>query len=214
MTLAFDPGDDFAGVADGQEPVTLTRPGSSTSTPISDALRRSLRRGEIEASGGRYTAGDVAWHLPGAQLGDAPRVGDVIIDAAAGRWTLLEVERATLGSRWRCVGRNLAVVDGLDDYVDIEKATVSKSAGGAEQKQWHLWRGGVAARIQPVETEIRHRHGRQGSEATFRIFLGETLSLDQTHRIRGPDGSTYRIVAVRKRERLDRLPQIEAVRED
>ena len=38
MTLAFDPSDDLARVADGLQSVTLTRPGSSATTAISDAL--------------------------------------------------------------------------------------------------------------------------------------------------------------------------------
>ena len=105
MALEFDPSDDLADVTDGLTPVTVTRPGSSTATDVAHALRRSVRTREAEESEGRYTASDVAWHLPAAELTAAPRPGDVIVDGDGQRWTVLDVQEARLAGTWRCVAR-------------------------------------------------------------------------------------------------------------
>ena len=90
MSLSFDPGDDFANVTDGLEPVTLLRPGSAA-TSVGGALRAAVSTAEARASDGKYTAGDVVWHLPAAEVSSPPVPGDVIVDAAGGRWTVLAV---------------------------------------------------------------------------------------------------------------------------
>ena len=46
--------------------------------------------------------------------------------------------------------------------------------------------------------------------ARFRIFVAEDLDLDQTHRILGPDGTTYQIVSSLGTERIGELQVIEA----
>jgi len=212
MTLDFDPSDDLAGVTDGLTSVTVTRPGSSDSSEVTHALRRAIRTRELEESNGRYTAGDVAWHLPASELAAPPRPGDVIVDADGRRFTLLDVQQTVLGSRWRCVARNLAVVHGLDTYVDVERATATKGTAGAERATWHIWRSGLAARIQPAESAVTNRHDRRTTNARFKVFLAQDLDLDHTHRIKGPDGTIYRILACRKAERIDSLAEIDVIR--
>ncbi len=212
--MDFDPTDDFANTSDGLTSVTVTRPGGATSTEVSRALRRPIRAREAEKSGGRYTASDVTWHLPASELSAAPRPGDVIVDAEGQRWTVLDVTETTLGDRWRCVSRNLAVVHGLDAYVDIEKATYSKGVGGAEEPTWHTWRTGLRAKIQPARTLVRHEHQRRGTAAGFNVFLLEDIAVDHTCRIKGPDGTLYRVVGYRKADRIDALAEIDVVRVD
>lgn len=211
MTLAFDPGSDLARVADGLETVTVTRPGSSVATLVPGALRSAVRSRQIAESAGRYTASDAAWHLPVAQVAEPPRVGDVIVDAADQRWTVLNVEKKSLLTRWRCVARNLAVVHGLDAYVDVEKATIAKGLGGAETRTWRTWKTGLSAKIQPAGTEVRREHDRQVTRARFKIYLLQDLDLDRTHRVRGPDGAIYRVTATRKADRVDALMEIDVV---
>ena len=97
--MTFDPGNDFTSVSDGLEPVTVTRPGSSAATEVTHALRRAVRTGELKQSEGQYTASDVAWHLPVSQLPEAPRLGDVIVDADDQRWSVLGVQKTTLQGR-------------------------------------------------------------------------------------------------------------------
>jgi hypothetical protein len=211
MSVSFDPADDFANVTDGLEPVTLLRPGSAA-TSIGGALRAAVSTAEARASEGKHTAGDVVWHVPAAEVAGPPVPGDVIVDAAGGRWTVLGVRRATAGSRWRCACRNLAIAGGLDQHVDIEQATYIKGEHGAEHAAWRPWRTGVAARIQPVRSRATEEHQRRATTAEFVVFLAESLVVDHTHRIKSPDGSLYRVVGSRRAERIDALMEIDVVR--
>ncbi|MHC4406020.1 MAG: hypothetical protein ACYTG0_40805 [Planctomycetota bacterium] len=212
MTLDFDPSGDLADVADGLASVTVVRPGSSQTTQVTHALCGPLRVREAERSEGRYTAGDVVWHLPVSELSDAPRPGDVVVDGEERRWTVLDVQKTTRGSRWRCVGRDLAVVHGLDEHVDVEKATYAKGEGGAETATWHVWKTGLRARIQPAEIRVEGQNERQGHVATLTVFIADDVSIDHTHRIKGPDGTRYRVVRYRKAERIDALGEIDVER--
>ena len=167
MTLVFDPGEDFAQVADGQETVTLTRPGSSTESVL-HALRVPIRSRLIAEPGGHYATSDVAWHIRAAEFSAEPRSGDVIVDAAGRRWTVLDVEITLHGSCRRCLARNLAVFHGMDAYVDIEQSTIGKGLAGAETRDWQTWRTGLAARIQPVETRVHSEHDRRVTRRRFK----------------------------------------------
>ena len=214
MTIQFDAGDDLADVADGLAQVTVTRPGSSDSTEVAHALRRMVKVREIRELDGHYRASDVTWHLPVSEMTSRPRLGDVIIDTAGRRWTVLDVREATVGSRWRCVCRDLAMAEGLDQYVDIEKATYTKSDGGADVPTWGTWKTGIKAKIQPVETRTRQQHDRRVTTARFKILVAEDLAVDHTHRVKGPDGTVYRITGSQRAERIDRLMEIDVVRDD
>jgi hypothetical protein len=212
MALDFDPTDDLAGVVDGLTSVTLTRPGSSITCEVTHALRGPLGTREAERSEGRYAASDAAWHLPASELSVPPQLGDVIVDADGQRWTVLDVKRTTRGARWRCVSRNLVVAHGLDDYVDVEKATYVKGDGGAEVPTWHTWKTGLRARIQPAEMRVEDEKQRRAGVARFKVFLLEDVALDPTCRIRGPDGTVYRVAGSRKSDRIDALMEIDVVR--
>ena len=94
MTSDCDLSDDLGRIADGLEAVTLARRGSTpggTPAPIAHALRRSVSIREAAASDGRYTTADVTWHLPVAELGQAPRLGNLIRSGDGRQWTVLEV---------------------------------------------------------------------------------------------------------------------------
>ncbi len=213
MTLAFDPSDDLVLIADGLETATLRRRGSLPGGPgerITRALRRRVTTREAAASDGRYTTSDVVWRLPTADLPEPPRPGDVIAGGDGRQWTVLETQRAGLDAGWRCAARSLALVYGLDDAVAILQATYAKGPGGAAEPTWIPWRTGVRARIQPVQSQPESRHESRQMTAKFLIFVEEELALDQTHRIEGPDGAIYKILAVRGAERLGELPTIEA----
>lgn len=223
MTAQFDPGDDFSNVIDGLQSVTLTRSGSSTPVQIEDALRRAVTTAEAATvrstfsassspSQGKYTASDVAWHLPAAALGEPPLPGDVIEDGDSRRWTVLAVVQATLDSRWRCICRNLAIAAGLDQYVDIERATFVKSDGGAAEPTWNTWLTGLPARIQPIAAKVENLDDRRVTTTTFKVFLAEAVAVNHTHRLKGPDGTIYRITGYKKPERIDALMEIGALR--
>ncbi|MCR4415272.1 MAG: head-tail adaptor protein [Thermoguttaceae bacterium] len=208
----FDPSDDFPDVIDGLEAVTLVRADGSPGAAVPGALRLATRSREAAACAGHYRASDAVWNLPAAQLPDGPRLGDTIVDAAGQRWTVLEVQLAARGTRWRCAARNLAIAGGLDATIDIEQATSAKGDSGADVPVWTLWRAGVPARIQPIQSHMLAAEGRQLAATRVTIYLAEDVGVSPAHRIRGPDGRIYTIQAVRKASRADALVEIDAVR--
>ena len=215
MSLNFDPSADLTAVGDGAETVTLLRRGSTPGdggTVIAHALRRAItagqaaivNRGDVRkyvVSGGLYTAVDLVWHLPVAELPESPRLGDVILDGDDQRWTILTVKRATLGARWRCETRNVSVAFGLDDTISILKAVGESS--------WRTWRTGVRARIQPIETKIDADDVTPSTTTRYRIFVEEDLKLDHTCCIRGADGTIYSVTGAIGAERIGELQVIE-----
>ena len=219
---SFDPSDDLAAVADGTETVTLLRRGSTTGaagTVIAHALRRAITAGEATIvtsgdvhkqvpSGGQQLADDLVWHLPAAELPDPPRLGDVILDGDGRRWTILVVKRTTLGARWRCETRDVAIAHGLDDTISVLKMV--PPPGGYGEPTWQTWKTGIRARIQPIETKIVADADTPSTTTTYRIFVEENLELDHTCSIRGPDGTIYSITGSTGAERIGELQVIEA----
>ncbi len=218
----FDPSEDLAAVADGLEAVTLLRRGSTygvAGTTIAHALRRAMSaaeaaivtRGDIHknvASAGRLAAYVVAWHLPIAELPTSPRLGDVILDAQGQRWTILEVKRATLGARWRCDTKNVAVAYGLDDTISVLKSLGTSSGSG--ETVWRTWRTGIRARVQPNYTTIKRDDDLSTTTTSYRIFVEENVEVDHTCCIRGADGTLYTITSAIGAERIGELQVIEA----
>ncbi|MBN2293496.1 MAG: hypothetical protein JXM70_13790 [Pirellulales bacterium] len=212
MSIQFDPADDFPSIVDCREAITLCRPGSSTTATTSGALRRAVTVQEAETSRGEYTLEDVVWHLPASDISEPPGPADVIVDGNDMRWTILAVVRATADSRWRCVCRNLAISRGLDQFVDIERAVFTKDIHGAQCATWHLWRTGLAAKIQTLGADNTGAQQRDVTVAEYRIILADTISLDHTHRLKGPDGTRYKIMGFKKPDRIDALVEVMAVR--
>lgn len=215
----FNPSDDLSTVADGTETVTLLRRGRTlgeAGTVIDHALRRAVTAGEATIittgdirkhvpSGGRQLADDVVWHLPVSQLPDAPRLGDIVLDGDGRRWTILSVKRATLGARWRCETRNLAIVVALDDTISIQK-----NIGTSAEPTWQTWKTGIRARVQPVRTTIHSDAETPSTTTQYRIFVEESVELDHTCRIRGADGTIYTVTATIGAEQIGELQVIEA----
>ena len=226
MSLNFDPSADFAKALDGTESVTLRRRGSDPGSPgtvVAHALRRAVVTREAAArnrnntwktvpGGGHYTAGDAVWHLPTDELVEAPRLGDLIVDASGRRFTILEVQPAVLQTRWQCLTRNLAIAYGLDDTVAILRAVYSKGTGGAAEGTWRIWKTGVRARIQSAATDVDVEHQTRQTTARYQIFLEEDVALDHTHLIRGPDGVIYQINGTSGTQRIDELQTIDATK--
>ena len=204
---------DLATVADGLEAATLVGRGMEAGSPgtvVHHALRRAVTTHEAAASEGRYTASDVTWHLPVAEAPVAPRLGDVLRDAAGRRWMVLDVARTTLGSRWRCATRSLAIVMGLDDTITVLRASYAKGDGGAMEPTWQPWKTGIRARIQPTTTRSEIQHDARVATIRCTIYVEEVLSLDPTYRIQGPDGLVYKVVSTTGPDRIGELQSIEA----
>ena len=206
--MTFDPSQDWSGLFDGLQPVTLLRPGTSVAVLVPHALCRPIKKGEAESAAAWNTHSDVAWHLPAAEIAQTPRSGDVLVESDGRRWTVLSVRAVALATRWRCVARDLAAAHGLDETVRIERADYTKGENGAEEVVWRLWKAGVRARIQPAGQETRDGHERAVTTATFRILVADDLDIDHACRVRGPDGRIYRIQGYSKAQRIDALGEI------
>lgn len=215
----FDLSNDLSTVADGTETVTLLRRGHTlgdAGTVVAHALRRAITAGEATVvatgdvhkqmpSGGRQLATDLVWHLPAAELPDAPRLGDVILDGQGHRWTILAVKLATLGARWRCEARNVAIAVGLDDTISVQR-----NVGSVSSPTWQTWKTGVRARVQSVKTAIASDADPPSTTTQYRIFVEENLVLDHNCRIRGADGAVYVITGSSGADRIGELQVIEA----
>jgi hypothetical protein len=210
----LDTSDDFAAVIDGLTPVTVLRPGTAARIEVTHALRQAVRARQSDQTPPADDAADVVWHLPAAELSEAPRPGDVILDAGAVRWTILDVRQTMLGARWRCVARDLALEHGLDAYVDVEKVTYVKGSGGADEPSWQIWKTGLRAKIQAHSAVVGQKQERQLTAARFTVLLADDLPIDHTHRIKAADGTIYTITGCRKAERVDALLEIDVVREE
>ena len=220
----FNPASDLPTIADGLETVTLRRrdePPGSPGTRIDGALRLAVVRREPIVGNryevrrrvdtfGRFTAGDVVWRLPAGQGAPAPQLGDVLVDAAGRRWTILEIAHSALSTCRRCTARDLVLAYALDDSIAVLQAVYEKGHGGAAEPTWVAWRTGVRASIQPIRDWPTVEHGARRAARRVRILLAENLALDARHRIRGPDGALYRIVAVAGCRRLGEPQTIEA----
>jgi hypothetical protein len=207
-------GDDFTEVVDHLTPVTLVRRDGSPTVEVPHALRRVVKTREAQRSAGRYMANDAVWHLSRAELSEPPCLGDRILDVAGRAWTILEVQSVCQGTRWRCATRNLVIACGLDQTIEIEQATFTKKPSGAMEPVWQTWRTGLAARIQPRKAKVDGQQGRLETTRRFTVFLAENVPVSHTHRIRGPYGTVYRILASRRAERIDALMEIDVVRID
>jgi len=193
----------FPDFADGLVPVTLVERTSGDPTAVSAALRRTVSTREAEASGGDYTASDVVWHLPASELPAPPTVGDRIVEASGATWTILRVQQMTQDSRWRCIARELRIADHEATLVEIEVATWTKGDAGAATASWSTEQSDVRAAIQPERVEVRIENGRRTVESTHRVYLEQSLTLTENHRLVGPDATIYQVLRTEKSDRLD-----------
>lgn len=89
---------------DGTNPVSMTyTDGDGETQPA--ALRRQVTQREFMALGGLAISGKlVAFELPASVVGtDGVVQGDQIIDEENVIWQVQQADKATLGTRWRCL---------------------------------------------------------------------------------------------------------------
>lgn len=115
-TLAEDIADDYRDF-DGLETVTLRqiRPGGANPVPITytddddatqpAALRRQLSKRDLMVLGAAAIPGEATiWELPVSVVGSAGvENGDTITDSDGKIWKIRSCDKATLGTRWRCL---------------------------------------------------------------------------------------------------------------
>lgn len=179
-------------------------------TDVTDALKRAVSNREAMASGGKYRAGDVKWHVPQDELANPPALGAVVIDGDGTEWTVLAVDEQTFKNRWRLWCRKLSVADVALGSVTIQKALSSRSPSGAEAATWQDWAHEVACRIQPQDTATAVLNDRRNMPERVTIYTKYQFPVDHRFRVVGADGRTYRIQGYTMPDRIGDLFAIEA----
>jgi head-tail adaptor len=205
--MTFDPSADFVSVCDGLEAVTLHHRRGESET-IANALHREVTTREAIASNGKYTTADTRFHFPVSSVDSMPMLGDRIEDASGEYYTILEVQSATLGKRYKCVCRNLAIVNGLDSIITIEKAAYAKGTQGAIERTWKTWRK-TRARIQPIESTRDKEAGAQRTIKRYSIVLDTNEPIDNSCRFLDAEGHLYRFEKSTGSEEIGGLQTVE-----
>lgn len=206
MSITFNTADDFPRVIDRFETVYLHPATGGEPIAVDGALKRGHAARQHPGSGGGLADSDARWHLPVTVLETAPQIGDRIVDGASIAWIIVEVHYEGSG-RWLCICRNLALVSGMSEVIDIQRAVWTKDAAGAGRSTWHPWASALPARIQPLEARVVGDEGRTHLLATHQVLLAEVVDVDQDCRVVGPGGAIYRILGVRLPDQLG-APQI------
>jgi hypothetical protein len=213
MAVEFSTEGDFAAIVDGWQPVTLKRHQSTDTVAVARAIRFSSRTEEADAAGGHVARHDVVWQFEWDVTSDLPRLGDSIIDAVGGCWTILSIERRGGGTRLRCQSRNLHLVYELVDRVDVQQAVWDDLGSGPEIVGWTTVRPALAARIQPYRVTVDDESTPASSTAVYHVILGEQIELDHNHRLVGPQGAVYQVIEYSQAERIDVLPVATVVKQ-
>jgi hypothetical protein len=195
----FNPEDDFPGVFDGTEAVTLRRPGEAPRA-VAHAVRQTTRGRDSGGASRTPAVLHAVWHLPAAEVDYPLRPSDKIVDAEGMVWTIVEATPVARGTRWRCAARRPSP-QGPDQVVDVEKAEYEIGVSGAETVRWNTWKTAVPAVICPaasVDGSRKDGGGNAGAleaRASWRAVLADPLPDEGVYRIRVADGTLYRIVA-------------------
>lgn len=221
MGQALDIASDFE-VFDNTQAVQLRRLVNGdfqTAETVYDALRHQVTEAEAEASEGAVTTQDVSWNLPAVQVVDRPRPGSEILeDNSSGMegdpiiWTILTVDLATLGSRYRCACRDLALAFGLNEKVNILRPNLQQDAAGAWTPDFFPAYLDVPAKFQEVEgLEVRER-GKRTTETRYNVFLGRRLRLSIEYQVVDQDGLVYELLGWTTPDQIDALQTLEVRR--
>lgn len=208
MAVSFNPVGDFELIADGlAEHTLIDREG--VPRVLSKVLRQEIDRKEVWASNGNYRQGDAVFHLSTTECADEPQLGWTLrpSDDVTSDYTILSVVKDTMGDRWECVGRNLAVSEGLTERITILKAgeVVQSASGALKPSTWFAEAVDVIARVQPMQADrVVEQEQTLFIEQATCVFL-HSRTIDATRRIQTADGTVWKIISVANRDRIERL---------
>lgn len=181
---------------------------------VATALRMAVTQREMATSAGAYTALDTVWQLPAVMLTWAPRPGDQIVSdfglETATTWTIMPegVKRVALGSsvsHYRCVARDLVLVNELLDVIEIHRATNAQDAAAARIPGYAAVYEGVSAKIQEISADETQERGKRGFRRIFEVYVGEQLNVTLEDRLVAADGTIYEIKGYTGPGRIDQL---------
>lgn len=178
---------------------------------VSDAWKRAVSVAEMAASQGVYLKLDKTWSMPKELLADSPSPGDVITPADGTNWTILDVAEAGALGVWVSTCRNLSLVWGLTDTIDIERPLITHDASGAAVREWSAVYSQLRARVQILTQSESEGRGIFGFESVFTVIVERQLLLTWEDRIKLSDGRYLDLKEYRNPERIEMLPEIGAV---
>lgn len=182
--------DDYL-IFDNRESVELNYRDSGAAVDVEDAdggaaVRRAVTTRELATSDGRYTAGDVRFHLPLALVSTAPVPGDWLIDADGVRWTILDVVRGVLKSMWQCTCRALAVTHRLTDKITIQTIGSTVGIHGEPKVTYTNLLVDAWANVQAISATAGDKHAARYTPIQYRAYLEARLA--------AVDSSQYRVI--------------------
>lgn len=212
MSVDLDVSSDFNTILDGFEAVTLKRRDSADTVVVPKAWRYSSQTEEAVSGVSDVARSDVVWQFAWDDAAVEPAIGDKIIDGSGLCWTILSIDKLGAKTRFRCLSRNLYLVHGLNNRVDIQQAIWHDLGFGPEIVGWSTLRSAVPARIQPDRVTVDTEAAPPASTAKYWVVLDDELELDHNHRVVGTDGAVYQVIEYAQAERIDVLPIATVVR--
>ena len=202
--------DQILEIADGAEPITLVRPGTTFSVEIPKALIRPLlyrkQRKIVESV---IPAKIASWYLPKRLTDESaptflspPQPGDEIHRADGIIHLVIEVHESQCNDLWQLVTKSHDVTFGPDEHVDWLQATYGKSASGVLERGYVAIQTAVAAKFSPVTMELTDAEKplRESKRASIRksyyVFIRDKVDLTPLDVLRRADGTLLNISRV------------------
>jgi hypothetical protein len=179
------------------------------------AHRRAISTRQLLAAQGAYTGSDLNWLIPAKPITSPfrPKAGDIITDEFEDAWTVLEPQFNKFRETHRLVCRNLALVYGLRDSIEIQEAvTITDGVGSIKRTEWVPIYQNLAARVQPTSAEPKTERGVEGQQTRYTVVVGRQLSLLNVRNCRILwEGKLLDLASYTMAEQISELPRIEAV---
>jgi len=193
---------------DGLETITYTPRASATPVLVENVLRRNITYNEIKKSNGDIQSSDVRFHAK-LSLINLPQLGDMIEDGIA-TYTILNIRRDTLNTRWRFVCRDLAIAENLNTIAHIILITFAESVTGFDEPIYSYYKKNVRAKLTKTDSSKETEDGqvRQDGMKTLTLELTEELKPNK-HIIEDVAGNFYRIQSSMNIDELGKLPSYE-----
>ena len=135
MAIDLDIAGDFDAIIDTAEAITLKRRASATTIAVPMAWRYSSLTQQAEPEVPGVAQCDVVWQFHWNDGVDAPRIGDVLIDASSDCWTILSIEQRGAKTRLRCSARNLRIVYELVDRIEKSSSDLGRQRLGPRNRR-------------------------------------------------------------------------------
>ena len=208
MTVSFNPIDDMA-IMDGLETVTVQSHDGTFTDTADNSIHRRISNSEAEASNGRFIRDDVVFHVPKQELNFTPYAGCRLTDASGIVWSILSAHVETIGTRWRLACRHHDILNEAATLVTIQRATWSKSEGGAQQQTWGTLASNQRCWIQRLSARVGSEDGQRESKASYRAHFESQTIVGAGNRIVSSDGTKYRVVGDSNSDRIDQLYSVD-----